>query len=502
MSGSDDDQALVLDAAAALRRGLGGRRTRSLGERLAAAPHLWATLLGELTRPSPFDTGEAANNTADKARSHRFLETGFELMVHPPGQTPWSVPLLFSELSIGSRGERTNDVELNFPGVANVHARLVLRENHFTVVAEDPTAFPVKVDGEEISEWDLQDEDLVVIGPVWFQVFRNLSKPARISVIAGPDLGRVWKLSRSLMYLGRRGMRYNDIELADPTVSRTHARIEYVSGQVNSLDVQSRDGTIDGVVPHSLTGQPCQFQIVPETGVSHVVVNGQRSDTPCILADGDQIALGETFLIFNTEAGLRQRSLKPRDVTILFSDLRGYSSIAERYPLVPMVEQLKEYLGAMGEVIHAAGGTLLSYQGDAVMAVFGAPQKRPDDAVRAVQCALAMRRALGQLNERWQHHGQPTFNAGIGINTGRVMVGDIGTAEHSEYAAVGDDTNVAARIEELTRSTRADILISEKTWQQVNSAFQCEDLGPLSVRGRENGVRVFRVVAAREVAPA
>jgi class 3 adenylate cyclase len=268
------------------------------------------------------------------------------------------------------------------------------------------------------------------------------------------------------MTIGRPGQRFNDIELADLTVSRSHARLEY---------------------------QRITYVLVPEAANNPTMVNGEVLKEPRGLEDHDQIAMGETVLLFRIDRQRGKRSLRPKEVTLLFSDLRGYSSIAEREPLKPLIDQLHEYLREMSQIVKINGGTLLSYQGDALMAVFGAPTRHVDDADRSVNSALQMLHKLRQLNHRWQGEGRPEFRCGIGINSGQAMVGDIGIDEHIEYAAMGDDTNITARIEELTRHYEADLIISEKTMEKLVGRYQSVCLGQVQIRGREQPITIYGI---------
>lgn len=148
-----------------------------------------------------------------------------------------------------------------------------------------------------------------------------------------------------------------------------------------------------------------------------------------------------------------------RHVLVLFSDIRGFTSIAESLPPVSMAAQLNEYFGAMVDCVFHYEGALDKFIGDALMAYWGAPVATADDANRAVSAAFAMQRALDRLNERWREIGRPTLSVGIGLHSGDAFVGNIGSPRRLEYTLIGDTVNVANRL--VGRAEGGEILISE-----------------------------------------
>jgi len=181
-----------------------------------------------------------------------------------------------------------------------------------------------------------------------------------------------------------------------------------------------------------------------------------------------------------------------RTVTVLMADIAGYSSFSEHREPEEVVEVLNEYFGAMTEVIQDAGGTVDKFIGDGLMAIFGAPLQLPGDgAAPAVDAALDMEAALLGLQERWAARGIPRLDIGIGIHTGEAVVGNLGSHRKMEYTVIGDAVNVAARIESATRSLGRRILISEETLSRIASPPAADDLGPVTVKGREQPVRLF-----------
>lgn len=182
-----------------------------------------------------------------------------------------------------------------------------------------------------------------------------------------------------------------------------------------------------------------------------------------------------------------------RKVTILMSDIRGFTALSERMPAEHLVQFLNSYFAAMIDIILANEGTLDKFMGDAVLALFGAPIPHPDSALRAVKVAVAMQEKLRELNAQWMDRGQPQIRIGIGISTGEVIVGNIGSARRLEYTAIGQDVNYAQRIESLTKNLSADILVSTTTYEEVKQYVDAEEFGPLTIRGKDEPIYVYGI---------
>lgn len=175
-----------------------------------------------------------------------------------------------------------------------------------------------------------------------------------------------------------------------------------------------------------------------------------------------------------------------REITVLFSDIRGFTSISEKYPSEDVVAILNEYLGEMTEIVFKWDGTLDKFIGDAILAFWGAPLIQENHAELAVKCALNMSAQLDELQKKWETEGRPRLDIGIGINTGEVLVGNIGAVgKKMDYTVIGDHVNLGSRIESLTKKYNARILITEYTLSKIRNSLNNGAFGHFSVLGKE-----------------
>jgi class 3 adenylate cyclase/ActR/RegA family two-component response regulator len=178
------------------------------------------------------------------------------------------------------------------------------------------------------------------------------------------------------------------------------------------------------------------------------------------------------------------------EVTVLMSDIRGYTTIAEKADPSVLAAQLNEHRAAMNQAIVAEGGTVMQYVGDAVMAVFGAPIPQEDHADRAVAAAITMQSAQAEVNARWAEEGRPPFALGIGVSTGKVAAALLGSEERLEYTVVGDTVNLTQRIQQWAEP--GEVVLSAPTMQAIADPPECDILEPAPVKGREESVGAYR----------
>ncbi len=186
---------------------------------------------------------------------------------------------------------------------------------------------------------------------------------------------------------------------------------------------------------------------------------------------------------------------EPRVTTMLFTDIRGFTSRSETMRAEDIVQMLNDYFERMVEIVFRFEGTLDKFVGDEIMALFGAPVSGRDDHVRAVKCALAMLDELRNFNRERESLGLPSFEIGVGINTGEVVAGYIGSSKAMQYTVIGAPVNLAARL--CSAAKGMQILLSEHTWGLVQDVFEVRELEPISPKGIAQPVRVFEVLRER-----
>jgi adenylate cyclase len=183
-----------------------------------------------------------------------------------------------------------------------------------------------------------------------------------------------------------------------------------------------------------------------------------------------------------------------RELSIMFSDIRSFTTLSEGLSPDELVHLLNEYFGAMTEIIFAHQGTLDKYIGDAIMAFWGSPYPQDDHAFRSCTCALEMVRELERLNVKWRNEGRPPIAVGIGLNTGLVNVGNMGSARRLAWTVMGDNVNLASRLEGITKQYHARLVISEATYRQVASQFVCRELDKIKVKGKTQPVNIYELL--------
>ncbi len=187
-----------------------------------------------------------------------------------------------------------------------------------------------------------------------------------------------------------------------------------------------------------------------------------------------------------------------RTVTVLFTDLRDFTTMSEAMPADQVAQHLNEYFPMMVAAVQQYRGIVNDFIGDAVMAVYGAPLDNPDHALDAVRTALAMQAELGRLNAGWEGRGLPTLKMGIGIHTGPVFAGNVGSPKRKKYTVVGDAVNVAARVEGLNKELHTTLLITGDTYRAMKDRVEVKGCGEVRVKGRHQAVEVYEVVGLTE----
>lgn len=283
-------------------------------------------------------------------------------------------------------------------------------------------------------------------------------------------------------------------------------------GYFASLQLLSRGLLVDLIVP-GFVGSVA----VLLCGALRFIVEQQRAEKERLRAESEAVRAEQEQLRAEQEkiraerlgaflspevakiAGENPDLLKPQrqEISILFSDIRSFTTVAEGMPPETLAEMLSEYLTWMTEIVLSNHGTLDKYIGDAVMAIFGAPLPEKAHARWACTTALEMIDALDGLNERWRAQGRTTLQFGIGINTGSVVVGTMGSKNKPEYTCIGDDVNFASRAEGLTKAYGATIVVGESTMKLAGDDFLFRDLGPVKVKGKTRGVKIYELLGTR-----
>jgi adenylate cyclase len=191
-----------------------------------------------------------------------------------------------------------------------------------------------------------------------------------------------------------------------------------------------------------------------------------------------------------------------KDLTVLFSDIRGFTSISENMTPEGLVKLLNEYLTSMTDMVFKHDGLLDKYIGDAVMAVWGAPLDQPDHAKRACLTALDMLDELHRLQKKWSAEGLPVLNIGIGVNAGPMVVGNMGSARRFNYTVMGDSVNIGSRLEGLNKVYGTNIIVSQMTFEQVQEEFLGRELDLVRVKGKGLPVKIFELLAPKATASA
>lgn len=198
---------------------------------------------------------------------------------------------------------------------------------------------------------------------------------------------------------------------------------------------------------------------------------------------------------------IQARMGRKEHITILFSDVRGFTTISEKLQAEEVVEILNCHFGEMSEVIFKYDGTLDKFIGDAIMAFWGAPIKTADHAIKAVTAAMEMAQRLGRVNEVLRAKSLPPISIGIGLNTGDVILGNIGSERKLDYTVIGDNVNLASRMEGLTSKYGCAVLISESTYKEIASVIPCAMVDIVRVKGKHTSIGIYRPLVLPQASP-
>ena len=196
---------------------------------------------------------------------------------------------------------------------------------------------------------------------------------------------------------------------------------------------------------------------------------------------------------------LAQLGGRRREMTVLFSDIRGFTSVTEKGNPEELVAQLNEYFSRMVDVVFRHHGTIDKFVGDMVMALFGAPVDDVDHAEHAVAAAVDMVRELGILNQKWIAEGRARLDIGVGVNSGDMIAGNIGSSSIMSYTVIGDNVNLGSRLESLNKEYRTRIIISDATRAKLKGTYEVRPLGDVIVKGKSRPVSIFEVVVPSPV---
>ena len=182
-------------------------------------------------------------------------------------------------------------------------------------------------------------------------------------------------------------------------------------------------------------------------------------------------------------------------VTVLFADIRGFTSMSEKMSAQQVSEILNEYFTVMEPIITSCNGIINKFIGDAVMAIFGEPIQDKNHAYNAVKCGYAMLQKVKELQAKWVQEGKPKIEIGVGINTGEVFVGNIGSENRMEYTVIGDTVNLASRLESYNKVYKTKMLISTSTYEATKGLADVIKISNVEIRGKAHSMDIYEVLS-------
>jgi adenylate cyclase len=360
------------------------------------------------------------------------------------------------------------------PAIDHEDEKLANAYRHVNNAANDERYFEVTASGEPY---------LAVSAP-----FAEDGKPDWLVLIAVPAealLGRIYENNRAAAWIAALAAFMSvliGILIAERTMGRALRGIASDLDQVGRLDFSGGGST--------------QASSIREIAAMHAardrMTGGLRSFAKYVPA-----GLVRDLMERGQEAALGGET---RELTVYFADVANFTAIAEKLSPDDLVDQLGDYFEEMSAVIGAECGTVDKFIGDAIMAFWGAPQEVKDHALFACRAALRCQTRLAALRQEWEREGRAAFHARIGINTGDVLVGNIGSDERMNYTVMGDPVNVASRLEQQCKRVKLGIIIGQRTRELASEAIVARPLDKFAVKGKEEGIVVYELMALRDEA--
>ena len=376
-----------------------------------------------------------------------WIDSGLELLVidEHGHQSTW--PVCRSSMQIGSaQCARPNDIILDGPGVAERQAVLQYK-NQKAMFLNFAESQPATKGGQAVTYCALNPGEEILLCGQRLRLVERQKASASLVGYSHPYRGRRWLLAPGNNPVGRPGKRDNHIVIDDRTVSRTHVTIEQT---------------------------PPGFRLQVDTDSTPTFVNGHPVTGSLDLKDGDLLQLGGQILRF--QLGKDTTTMETRRATVLFADIPNYEQLSESRPMDELVRQIGDFYEMVDRVVGEHSGLLATYLGDAVVALF-------DQEAAAVRTALDLCHNLDSMNVLWQQVHLPTLELEVGIHTGEIVWGDLSLGGRSEFAAVGEQANVAAHIKRQASRKGVRILLSQATAKGLGPDFPLRSLGTAHLDG-------------------
>ncbi len=420
----------------------------------------WQTSLGSTSRKAgPDSVGSLCSGVEAKlmeeestlkletnANKVPWIETDLEVLVIDSLARESIWPITRASMQIGSAANpRPNDIILDGTAAAERQAVLQVRNQNVMFLNFDQSN-PAKKAGRAITYCEFLPGEEIEVGGYKLKLQKHLPAAASLVGYSHPYRGRRWLLRSGVNMVGRPGKRDNQIVLEERTVSRTHV---------------------------TLTGEGDHYLLHNESEPSATFINGHPVKADTELKDGDLIQLGNQILRF-CPGKKPVQGMETRHGTILFADIWNYDKLTESGAMDQFVRQAADFYEMVARVVEEHDGVLATYLGDAIVALF-------KKEASAADTALELLRHLDQMNGLWGQAALPALQVGIGVHTGDIVVGDLSLRGRSEYAAVGEQANLAAEIEGYTRQKQVRILISETTAKAVETTHNLKSRGTVAL---------------------